>query len=216
MLLQTVSNHPVHILNNAGKLSPSSFLPFCSFGEEFVGTNIKEFDIPVCDIFKPKLYFDQLCYETDLQKLKENRKLEKQLKYGLTLVLDYNDEKQINLYPLTKNKFQEVKTIYHDNANSFSMFVDTISKCRLKKNDIFLTFNFLDPVKIFEEGQYNLNNLKEISVTDSFMGLDLNARKCQQNEIYEDCKTWLHIRNLRQECGCLPLSLKVSEKVKRK
>ena len=77
----------------------------------------------------------------------------------------------------------------------------------------FLTLNFLDPVEIFEEGQFNLNNLKEISVTESFMELDINARECQKKDIYDDCKTWLHIKNLGQECGCIPLSLRLSDKV---
>ena len=75
-------------------------------------------------------------------------------------------------------------------------------------------FPFLDPVEILEEGQYNFNNLKEISVTDSYMGLDRATRNCQETETYNKCKTWLHVDNLRQECGCLPLSLKLSEKVK--
>ena len=35
MLLQTVNNHPVHILNNEGDFSPSSFIPFCIFGEKY-------------------------------------------------------------------------------------------------------------------------------------------------------------------------------------
>ena len=72
----------------------------------------------------------------------------------------------------------------------------------------------LDPVRLFGEGQYNLNNIKEISVTDSFMGFDRETRKCQTIETYNDCKTRLHVENLRQECGCLPLSLRMSEKVK--
>ena len=148
MFLQKVSYHPVHILNTAGEFSPSSFIPFCSFGEEFVGIKINEFDIPVCDVFKPKLYFDQLCYETDLQQLKDTRKLEleKQLKYGLTLVLDYNEERQVNINTTTRNKFDEKKRIYHDNANSFSMFVDTIS-------DTFNGFCMVFNVKLFRSSR---------------------------------------------------------------
>ena len=46
-LLQTVTNHPVHILNNDGKFSPSSFIPFCSFGEDFIGSKVNQFEIPV-------------------------------------------------------------------------------------------------------------------------------------------------------------------------
>ena len=77
------------------------------------------------------------------------------------------------------------------------------------------TFNFyiLDPVGLFGEGQYNLLSLKEISVTDSFMGLDKDFRKCQNIETYNSCKTRLYIEQLRQKCGCLPFSLKMSAKV---
>ena len=56
--------------------------------------------------------------------------------------------------------------------------------------------------------------MKEISVTDSFMGLDKGTRKCQNIETYDDCKTRLHVEHLRKECGCLPLSLRLSDKVK--
>ena len=69
-------------------------------------------------------------------------------------------------------------------------------------------------MKINEEGQYNLNNLKKISVTDSFMGFDRATRNCQETEAYDNCKTWIHVKKLRQRCGCLPLSLRLSEKVK--
>ena len=71
----------------------------------------------------------------------------------------------------------------------------------------------LDPVRLFGEGQFNLHSMKEISVTDSFMRLDGDTIQCQNVETYDDCKTRLHVRQLRQECGCLPLSLRLSGKV---
>ena len=55
--------------------------------------------------------------------------------------------------------------------------------------------------------------MKEIKFTDSFLGLDRDTRKCQNIESYNDCKSRIHLENLRQDCGCLPLSLKLSEKV---
>ena len=72
----------------------------------------------------------------------------------------------------------------------------------------------LDPVTLYGEGQYNLLSLKEISVTDSFMGLDQNTRNCQNIETYDDCKTRLYLDHLRQKCGCLPLTLRLSGEVK--
>ena len=98
-LLQTVANHPVHILNKNEELSSSSFIPFCSFGEDLIGAKINGFEIAACNMFKPKIHNDQLCYETDLQELKDNnnKNLMKQLEIGLTLILDYNEERQIGV-----------------------------------------------------------------------------------------------------------------------
>ena len=66
---------------------------------------------------------------------------------------------------------------------------------------------------LFGEGQYNLLSVKEISVTDSFMGLDKDIRRCKNIETYDECKTRLLIEHLRQECGCLPFSLRLSREV---
>ena len=125
MLLQTVSNHPVHILNDEGKFSPSSFIPFCYFGEEFIGAKIQEFEIPVCNIFRPRIYLDQLCFETNLQDLKDSQKIGKQLEMGLTLVLDYNEERQ-NFNNILKKKFSGKKKLYNSNED-VSIYLDTIS-----------------------------------------------------------------------------------------
>ena len=86
------------------------------------------------------------------------------------------------------------------------MFIDTISRTFLQICFI-LNFSYLDPVEIFEEGQYNLNNLKEITVKDSFMGLDRETKNCQDVEAYDKCKTKSYVENLRRECGCLPFAL---------
>ena len=128
-LLQTVNNHPVHILNEKGNFSPSSFIPFCYFGEDFIGARIQEFEIPVCNIFRPRIYFDQLCYETDLQDLKDNNSENflKQLELGLTLVIDYNEERQLDSL-VSESVTNMSKTKYNlNNENSLSMYLDTIS-----------------------------------------------------------------------------------------
>ena len=127
MLLQTITNHPVHIYTEYDEFSPSSFIPFCSFGEEFIGANLSGFDIPVCNIFKPRNYLDQFCYETDLHELKHNQsqKLGKQLELGLTLVLDYNEETQ-NYFKISKNDSNRMKAFYHNNDNDISIYLDAI------------------------------------------------------------------------------------------
>ncbi len=131
MLLQTVSNHPVHILNENGNFSPSSFIPFCYFGDEFIGARIQEFETPVCNIFRPRIYLDKLCYETNLQELKDSQKIGKQLELGLTLILDYNEERQ-NYNIMKQNESQTMNALYPQN-NDASIFLDTISLLIFKK-----------------------------------------------------------------------------------
>ena len=97
-LFQSANNHPVHILDDKGKLSSSSFIPFCSFGENIIGEQLNGFDVPVCNIFKPKNYFDQICYEANLEDLKDTNNIENltnQLKLGLSLAIDYNADRQL-------------------------------------------------------------------------------------------------------------------------
>ena len=130
-VLQTESSHPVHILNSNGELSRSSFIPFCSFGDKLIGSEVDGFDMKVCNIFKPKLFYDQLCYETDLQELKDRDNLKNQLELGLTLVFDYNEERQ--KYSHSKNvPFSKREFSYNlDNGNSSSLYLDTISNIAL-------------------------------------------------------------------------------------
>ena len=65
-----------HILNEDGNKSLSSFIPFCSFGKDMkaMGTEVKGFNIPVCNGFKAKVIHDQLCYEVDLKNYEKKGK----------------------------------------------------------------------------------------------------------------------------------------------
>ena len=92
-----VLNHPVHIINNEGQLSPSAFIPFCEFGGSMsaMGVKIKQFDIPVCNSFQDKIFNNQLCYEVDLNRFSKKSKIKTELKFGLILLMDYNEDRQV-------------------------------------------------------------------------------------------------------------------------
>ena len=110
-------------------ISPSSFIPFCSFGEDPVGTDVNGFDVPVCDIFWPRIRKDQLCYETNLEKMmsKDINTAKKQLEIGLVLIIDYNDNRQI--YPAMPKQSKSGKRFYfnYDDNNQAVIFFNTIS-----------------------------------------------------------------------------------------
>ena len=63
------------------------------------------------------------------------------------------------------------------------------------------------------EGKYNLNALKEIDVTESYLGLDQDVRGCQNKESYHNCTTRKYIDTLLDKCGCIPLTIKLSDLV---
>ena len=136
-MLQHVNNHPVHILNENGEISPSAFIPFCSFGEDLnqVGTENKLFDIPVCRIFESVIWNDQLCYKADLDKFRNSKdlsKLRKQFEIGLVLLLDHNEENQLEIGSKEKDPLKEnVKRIFNKNyGNPASIHMNTISRLK--------------------------------------------------------------------------------------
>ena len=92
-LIHTISNHPVHILDKNRDLSPSSFIPFCQFGDKVLGIKIPQFPVPVCNIFRPKILNDQLCYEVDLNQFKESLSASN-LKKGIIFFIDNNEDRQ--------------------------------------------------------------------------------------------------------------------------
>ena len=61
------------------------------------------------------------------------------------------------------------------------------------------------------EGEYNLNVLKDIKVTESFLGLDKDVRGCQNDEPYDNCTTRHYLDTILNNCGCLPFMLRPSE-----
>ena len=75
-------------------------------------------------------------------------------------------------------------------------------------------FLFTEPLKLYGEGEYNLNVVKEVKVTESFLGLDSHVKGCNMEETYENCTTKIYIDTVYQTCGCLPFSIHISDKVK--
>lgn len=73
--------------------------------------------------------------------------------------------------------------------------------------------SFVDPLQLSFQNEYNLNVIKEIEVTESFLTLDEDIRDCQNDESYDECKTRNYIDVVREKCNCLPMVLRLSENV---
>ena len=93
-----ITNHPVHIIDENGKLSPSAFIPFCEFGGNMsiMGENISHFDVPVCKSFTPVILNDQLCYEINPNKFISLSSPGHAFDQGLQFYIDINEDRQTN------------------------------------------------------------------------------------------------------------------------
>ena len=92
-----MANHPVHIMTKHNQMSPSAFIPFCDFGGNMsaMGVKIDQFEVSVCNSFQAKIMNDQLCYEVDLNRFSKKSKIKTELKLGLILLMDYNEDRQV-------------------------------------------------------------------------------------------------------------------------
>ena len=110
--ISKISNHPPHILDeNDGTLSPSSFIPFCSFAGDWniTGNYNDKLNVTVCNIFKETMVDGQLCYQADVDRFRDKVKdKRKAVTEGLVFLLDYNENRMVEVrgkqYSSTKKK----------------------------------------------------------------------------------------------------------------
>ena len=85
---------PVHILDDSGNLSPSAFIPFCSFegNSDLLGREYGNFSLPVCSSFRRRIFDGQICYQIDVDGMINNKTAAGLQKEGLSLLVDTNAE----------------------------------------------------------------------------------------------------------------------------
>ena len=70
-------------------------------------------------------------------------------------------------------------------------------------------WTIIEPVKLIGAAKYNLNGLKEIKVTESYLGLQQNVRGCQNEEELYNCTTKYFKDTMLEQCGCIPLDIAI-------
>ena len=91
-----------------------------------MGVKHKLFHNPVCNSFERVIHQDQLCYQVDLEKYKDKKKIKRQLQHGLVLLLDYNEERDKSR---NFTKISKERNIFSPNTDIGSqIYLDTISK----------------------------------------------------------------------------------------
>ena len=103
--VHTIINHPVHIIDEQGSMSPSAFIPFCEFGGNMsvMGVRNGHFNVTTCNSFQAKMIHDQLCYEVDLNRFSNMNNIEKELNAGFAFIMDYNEDRHIAYEEFSEN-----------------------------------------------------------------------------------------------------------------
>ena len=57
---------------------------------------------------------------------------------------------------------------------------------------------------LFGEGNYAITDIKQVKVTEDFLGLDKDTRGCHRNSELEECETKTFLEKAKQRCGCIP------------
>ena len=199
-------------------MSPSAFIPFCDFGGDMsaMGQKIDQFEVPVCNSFQAKNFNDQLCYEVDLNKFTNKNNIVRELKLGFNFLMDYNEDRQVSLNRNIRKKELGLTSslVESDMSHNAFVYLDTIGK-GFNKNifQLHCNLNNLEPVELIGEGEYNLNSLTEIRVTESYLSIDQDTRGCQNKESFFNCTTKKYIETVLTECKCLPVNLRLKDKV---
>ena len=101
----------MHIQDEDGVLSPTALIPFCEFGGNMsvMGVKIDQFDVPVCNSFRPKIIMDQLCYQVDPNEYKN--KIDLQGDLSLSLFIHYNEDRQMEDFENSEQSFHTINSI---------------------------------------------------------------------------------------------------------
>ena len=198
--IQRISNHPVHIVDSAGAISPSSFIPFCQFGSDMnlSGGKQDNFSLPVCKIFTEKIFGDQLCYQVDLEEIYQQIDLSKRssaLRQGLTFLMDYNTE---------RNSMAEIVKRRKITKTDLNHIFENLNK----EDEATIHIELLAPKTLYGAGNYGLTNVKQIDVTKNFLNLPQDTQQCQNLQSFEDCLTTYFKKTINRVCGCTPYQLR--------
>ena len=72
---------------------------------------------------------------------------------------------------------------------------------------------YLEPLKIYGAGEYNLDSVKEIKATASFHDLAAHQKGCQSEETLGKCTSRQFIDAFLNICNCLPFNIKHAAEV---
>ena len=101
---------------------------------DLIGEKLSHFQVPVCSLFRKKIFSGQVCYEADLNQFKNKIDWKRALKIGFSFIIDTNDEYDVkNLFQRKSPRGLENNIVFKifketEDNNKFSVMLKTISE----------------------------------------------------------------------------------------
>ena len=182
--LASVSNHPPHIIDQHRAINPSSFIPFCYFGERALGEKIANFSEPVCILSVPKNIGGQLCYSIDINSALRENTVDQGESSALILYLDYNEE---------SSTWMDIDQ--QENAG-LGVKMDMITESKI-------IIETITPFVTYGGGHFLLSNVQETKTTKDFDNLSGMSRGCA---LQDEAKSRFENAGLAS-CKCIPFEV---------
>ena len=103
----------------------SSFIPFCSFGDNQFFNNLSDYNhelgMPVCDKFSPTMLDGRLCYRVTMDSFGQDIITQSGRGTGFNFVMDYNTERME----------QDIEQQQHIENREAMIYIETIGKRRI-------------------------------------------------------------------------------------
>ena len=173
-----VSNHPVATQNKEGNLSPSSLIPFCSFGTEMLGVEVPNMTFLACNMFEPTIYQGQLCHQADFEKYRKHQALQGK-RSGLMMIIDVNSERSVS-----------VEIHDHEGENTTQTSKQNVyfgNDHEVDINAAVIHIGALTQLTVRGAGDYALSSIKRLTGTENFLAWSEGERKCAL-KTYEKCQ----------------------------
>ena len=88
--------------------------------------------MPICNSFQSTILNDQICYEVDLDRYANKDNIDKNLKLGLSFMMDYNEDRQVTFQENIDNEkdFSMTSSIVEMDQNQQAfIYLNTVGKC---------------------------------------------------------------------------------------
>ena len=98
-------NHPAHIIDQDGSLSPSALIPFCWYGRnKAIGVKHDKFKVPVCSGFEKVQRNNQICYEFNPGNVLKNE----DIRDAFHMIVDDNQDKRMRELKVSDKNKEEI------------------------------------------------------------------------------------------------------------